>query len=165
MALISCDSGHIVEVDIPTSRPPYTRESFLLKLESRVIKTVSIKSEIHQQQYLFNLTKKKTDKINRKKETLQLLREQNPGDEIDEELYFEDSEEDEEPPKIFIPPTPNPVLFAIYTPSEDGIWVSIDGYDAGYLYEYDVNTSRPVTNAHVTIPDKNNTPLTAITML
>lgn len=165
MALISCASGHIVEVDIPTSRPPYTRESFLLELESRVIKTVSIKSEIRRQQYLSNLMDKKRDKINRKKVTLKLLKEQNPGDEIDEDLYFEDSEEDEEPPKIFIPPTPNPVLFAIYTPSENGIWVSIDGYDAGYLYEYDVKTSRPVTNAHVTIPDINDTPLTAIAIL
>jgi len=108
---------------------------------------------------------RKRDKVNRKKETLKILREQNPGDEIDEQVYFEDSEEDEEPPKIFIPPTPNSVLFAIYTPSENGIWVSIDGYDAGYLYEYDVNTSRPVTNAHVTIPDINDTPLTAITIL
>ncbi|XP_028044392.1 cilia- and flagella-associated protein 44-like [Rhopalosiphum maidis] len=131
IALISCASGHIVEVKVPTSRPSYTRDSFLLKLESRTIQTVSIK-------------------------------EQNPGVEIDEELYFEDSEEDEKPPEIFIPPTPNPILFAMYTPSESGIWVSIDGYDAGYLYEYDLNTSSPVTNAHILIPDTNDTPLTAI---
>jgi len=111
------------------------------------------------------LAEKKKNKINRKKETLKLLRQQNADVIIDEELYFEDSEEDEEPPKIFIPPTPNPVLFAIYTPSENGIWVSIDGYDAGYLYEYDVNTSRPVTNAYETIPDINNTPITAIKIL
>ncbi|XP_025203883.1 cilia- and flagella-associated protein 44-like [Melanaphis sacchari] len=131
IVLISCASGHIVEVKVPTSRPSYTIESFLLKLELREIQTVSIK-------------------------------EQNPGVEIDEDLYFEDSEEDETPPKTYIPPIPNSILFAIYTPSESGIWVSIDGYDAGFLYEYDLETSNPVANAHITIPDKNNTPLTAI---
>jgi len=151
-----------VEVKVPTSRPSYTRESFLLKLESRTIQTVSIKSEICQQQYELDLKNKKNDKINRKKENLKIIREQNPGVEIDEELYFEDSEEDEKPPEIFIPPTPNPVLFAMYTPSGTGIWVSIDGYDAGYLYEYDINTSSPVTDAHILIPDTNDTPLTAI---
>jgi hypothetical protein len=109
-----------------------------------------------------DLKNKKNDKINRKKENLKIIREQNPGVEIDEELYFEDSEEDEKPPEVFIPPTPNPILFAMYTPSETGIWVSIDGYDAGYLYEYDLNTSSPVTGAHILIPDTNDTPLTAI---
>jgi len=99
-------------------------------------------------------------------EKLKIIRGENPDVEIDEVLYFEDSaERDEEPPKIYIPPLPNPVLFAIYTPSEKGIWVSIDGYDAGYLYEYDFNTSRPVMNSHILIPYKNNIPLTAITML
>jgi len=160
MALISCATGHIVEVKVPASRPSYTTESFLLKLESRIIQTMSIKSELQRQQYFFDLEQKKKENV----EKLKIIREKNPDLEIDEMLYFEDSEENE-PPKIIIPPLPNPVLFAIYTPSEKGIWVSIDGYDAGYLYEYDFNTSGPVINAHIIIPYKNNIPLTAITML
>jgi len=166
IALISCFSGHIVEVKVPTTRPSYTTESFLLKLESRVIQTMSVKSEIRRQQYFFDLEHKKKDKINKKMEELKAARENNPDIEIDELLYFEDSaEEDEEPPKIYIPPLPNPVLFAIYTPSEKSIWVSIDGYDAGYLYEYEFSTSRPAMNSHILIPYKNNTSLTAIAML
>uniref|UniRef100_A0A2S2P1G3 WD repeat-containing protein 52 n=2 Tax=Schizaphis graminum TaxID=13262 RepID=A0A2S2P1G3_SCHGA len=164
MVLISCDTGHIIEVKVPASRPSYTTESFLLKLESRVIQTMSIKSELQRQQYFFDLEYKKKEKINKKMEKLKNIREKNPDLEINEMLDFEDSEEGEEPPRIFIPSLPNPVLFAIYTPSEKGIWVSIDGYDAGYLYEYDFNTSKPVTNAHIIIPYKNNIPLTAITM-
>lgn len=160
MALISCATGHIVEVKVPASRPSYTTESFLLKLESRIIQTMSIKSELQRQQYFFDLEQKKKEKI----EKLKIIREKNPNLQIDEMSYFEDSEENE-PPKIIIPPLPNPVLFAIYTPSEKGIWVSIDGYDAGYLYEYDFNTCEPVINAHIIIPYKNNIPLTAITML
>ncbi|XP_022179157.1 uncharacterized protein LOC111039821 isoform X2 [Myzus persicae] len=166
MALISCVSGHVVEVKVPTTRPSYTTESFLLKLESRIIQTMSVKSEIRRHRYCSDLEHKKKDKINKKIEKLKIIREEHPDVEIDEVLYFEDSVEvDEEPPKIYIPPSPNPVLFAIYTPSEKGIWVSIDGYDAGYLYEYDFNTSRPVMNSHILIPYKNNTSLTAITMI
>jgi len=55
------------------------------------------------------------------------------------------------------------VLFAIYTPSEKTIWVSIDGYDAGYLYEYDFQISGPINS--IIIPNKNNIPLTAINIL
>lgn len=106
---------------------------------------------------------KKKEKISIKKEKLKNLKEENPGVEIDEELYFEDSDEDEDPPKIYIPLVPNPVLFAIYTTSEKTLWVSIDGYDAGYLYEYSFNKPEPI-NAMV-IPDKNNVPLTAIKLL
>lgn len=112
---------------------------------------------------MVDLERKKTAKIDMKKEKLKTLKEENPGVEIDEELYFEDSDEEEEPPDIYIPPIPSPVLFAIYTPLENTIWASIDGYDAGYLYEYDFNISRPV-NATL-IPAKDNIPLTAVKML
>lgn len=88
------------------------------------------------------------------------MKAENPGVEIDEELYLEDSDEDEEPPKIYIPPVPNPVLFAVYSPSENTVWASVDGYDAGYLYEYDFDVSKPI-NA-MPIWDKYNIPLTAI---
>lgn len=163
-ALISCFSGHIVEVKIPTSRPLYTKESFLLNLKSRIIQTVSVKSEIIRNEYMLDIELKKKEKIKRKKEKILILKKENPGIEIDEELFLEDSdEESDELPKIYIPPIPNPVLFAIYTPSEKTIWVSIDGYDSGYLYEYDFNNSNPIKS--IVIPDKNNTPLTAINVV
>lgn len=148
-ALISCASGHIIEVNIPISRPSYTKESFLLKLESRIIETVSNKCQIKEKNNV------KTDK-------LQIIKKDNLAVEIDKELYFKDSDDDE-PSKIFIPPIRNPVLFAIYTPSEKTLWVSIDGYDAGFLYEYDFNSIGPINT--IMIPDKNNISLTAIKIL
>lgn len=125
-----------------------------------MIKTVSVKSEIHRNTFILDVEQKKKEKIDKKKEKLRIIKEENPSAEIDEELYFEDSDEDEEPPKIFIPPKPNAVLFAIYTPSEKSLWVSIDEYDAGYLYEYDFNISGPINSTM--IHDKDNIPLTAI---
>lgn len=144
----------------------YTKNSFLLKLESRTIKTASVKSELLRNDIVREADRKKTEKVNRKREQLQTLRreENNAGVEIDEQLYFKDSEDEAELPALFVPEIPNPVLFAVYTPSEKSLWVSIDGYDAGYLYEYDFHSSRPINST--AIPGKNNnTPLTAIKIL
>lgn len=152
-----------MEVNVPKNRPLYTKDSFLLRLEPRVIQTVSVKSELQRIQYVSEVTRKKQEKLDRKKENLNVLRENNPGVEIDEEFYLQDSDEEETLPEIFVPPTPNPVLFAVYTPSGNTVWASIDGYDAGYLYEYRFDTSKPIKAT--AIPDKSDTPLTAMTTL
>lgn len=154
-----------MEVVIPTSRPLYTKESFSLNLESRVIETVSVKSELYLKQYMLDTERKKIEKIKKKKEKLRSIKEveEDAVGEFDEELYFKDSDEDEEPPKVFVPQPPSPVLFAIYTPTEQTLWVSIGGYDAGYLYEYDFNTPKPISATM--IPDKNNTPMTTIKIM
>lgn len=92
------------------------------------------------------------------------MKEKNPGMVIDENIIFlGDSNEYGDPPKSFVSPSPNPVLFAVYTPSEKSLWVSIDGHNAGSLYEYDFGTPGPI-NATI-IPGKNCTPLTAIEMM
>jgi hypothetical protein len=40
----------------------------------------------------------------------------------------------EEEWKPYIPPTPSSICWALYS-SEDTFWLSMDDYDAGYLYE------------------------------
>lgn len=82
---------------------------------------------------------------------------------INENIDLEDSDKNDFSSKCCASPKFNPVLFAIYTPSEKTLWVSIDGDGAGYLYEYDFNSNEPI---NVTIiPDKNNISLTAINVL
>lgn len=124
---------------------------------------MKIKSELLSNQNILNMERKKKEKVKKKKDELKIFKEGNVDVEIDEELYLKDSNEDEVLPKMFIPEIPNPVLFAIYTPSEKSLWVSIDGCDAGYLYEYDFNVSTPI-NA-IMIPNKNGTPMTAIKIM
>lgn len=119
---------------------------------------MSIKNQIYREQHKLDVERRKKEKIDRKKKRLEIIREKNPYTEIVEKYS-----EDEEPPKIDIPSTPNPVLFAIYTPSERTLWISIDGHDAGFLYEYDFDSPEPI-NATM-IPDKNNTSLTTIKIL
>lgn len=44
--------------------------------------------------------------------------------------------EKEEPlPEVYVPKVPNAVLTARYI-SHDTIWLSMAGFDAGYMYEY-----------------------------
>lgn len=162
-ALISCASGHIIEVEIPTSRPLYTKESYLLKLESRVINTASVTSKSDRNQHELDTERKEKERTD-EEEILETNREGNVHVEVDRELYSTGSRvDDDETPRVFVPVIPNPVLFAIYTPSENSLWVSIDGCDAGYLYEYDFNVSEPINE--IAIPDKHNIPLTSIAIM
>ncbi|KAJ9600982.1 hypothetical protein L9F63_000820, partial [Diploptera punctata] len=49
--------------------------------------------------------------------------------------FLVDSESEEELDPIYIPEEPNPILFCMYTP-RNTIWLSMGGYDAGFIYEY-----------------------------
>ncbi|VVC33540.1 WD40/YVTN repeat-like-containing domain,WD40 repeat,WD40-repeat-containing domain [Cinara cedri] len=163
--LISCDSGHIVEVKVPASRPVYTKNSFLLKLESRTIKTASIKSGSSRDDSVEETEKKQNEHISKMREKLETHGGENVGVESDKDLYFHDSKDaNGEIPKLSVPAVSNAVLFAIYSPSEKSLWVSIDGHGAGYLYEYDFNSSGPINSIKLR-DQKNTVPLTAINML
>lgn len=123
---------------------------------------MSIKSTLGRDRHVLDAECKKKEKMN-DTEKLNIFSEDNADVKVDEELYFKGSCVDVEPTKVVEPLIPNPVLFAIYTPSEKTLWVSIDGYDAGYLYEYDFNAPEPISA--IAILDKNSTPLTAITIM
>ncbi|PSN52091.1 hypothetical protein C0J52_03894 [Blattella germanica] len=57
--------------------------------------------------------------------------------------FHKDSESEEELEPIFIPKEPNPILFGMYTP-RNTIWISMAGYDAGFMYEYVMDKEEPV---------------------
>lgn len=58
-------------------------------------------------------------------------------------IYLADSESDEELEPIFVPKVPNRVLWIKYTEG-DTMWLSMAGYDAGYIYEYVFGEEDPV---------------------
>lgn len=49
-----------------------------------------------------------------------------------------DSESEEELEPLHIPQPPNKILWMQITP-DDTIWLSMAGYDAGYIYEYQMD--------------------------
>lgn len=74
---------------------------------------------------------------------LERVRKENPTADINEEAFLADSESDEEVEPAFVPRTPNRVLWAQYT-TEGTIWLSMSGFDAGYIYEYKFGLEGPL---------------------
>lgn len=56
--------------------------------------------------------------------------------------FIADVEAPPEFPEIYIPP-PAPILFGMYT-RKHTIWLSVGGFDFGYLYEYTMSSVGPV---------------------
>ncbi|KAG5315180.1 CFA44 protein, partial [Acromyrmex insinuator] len=112
--LIGCSQGDCVEVVLPSIPQPYTIASYeLVQCQPKAFKFHSVKSAIQ-------------------RELIRLHREE----EKKEKIAKRHIEEKEEPlPEIYIPKIPNKVLTAQYI-SQDIIWLSMAGFDAGYMYEY-----------------------------
>lgn len=64
-----------------------------------------------------------------------------------------DSDEEEELPPLYYPKEPNAILFAKYT-NHNSIWLSVDDYDAGYIYEYKFGAQNPVKSTF--LPESDN---------
>lgn len=92
---------------------------------------------------LKEIEERKVKKRRKKMKKLEKIKKENPGAQINEEVFLEDSETDEELGPVHVPKAPNKVLWAQYT-SNGTIWLSMGGYDAGYIYEYDFDHEGPI---------------------
>ncbi|XP_051907853.1 cilia- and flagella-associated protein 44-like [Hippocampus zosterae] len=120
--LILCRSGHVVEVPCPDPQALETANSFqLLELPRKTFRFKSIKSRIKREE---EIARRQALKEQRQKERKE---KEIPDDEEEEE------EEEEELPRIYIPEPPSPLYWGFF--SEPGkFWLSVGGFDAGYLY-------------------------------
>ncbi|XP_063235777.1 cilia- and flagella-associated protein 44 isoform X2 [Bacillus rossius redtenbacheri] len=140
--LVSCSSGHVLEMSVPSE--PRSAESYrLTPLNLLEIDFHSVKAQIRRDIELAEMEKRQQEKLERKREELQRILEENPEADIDEETFLEDSEPSIELEPLYIPPVPNPVLFATYLDA-DVVWLSLGGYDAGYMYQYKPGQSEPL---------------------
>ncbi|KAI4492234.1 hypothetical protein M0802_009924 [Mischocyttarus mexicanus] len=136
--LIGCMRGDWAEVQLPLSPQSYVKISYELKhCKPAVFKFHSVKSAIRRNIIKNDIEKKKMIKVAKKREEMEKIKEANPGIEIDEEAYLMDSEEDPPLPEIYIPEIPNKILMIQYT-NQETVWLSMAGFDAGYMYEYPV---------------------------
>ncbi|XP_033981538.1 cilia- and flagella-associated protein 44 isoform X1 [Trematomus bernacchii] len=126
--LILCQSGHVVEVHPPdpeVQRPGITFH--LPELSSRAFRFRSIKSRIKREQ---EIARRQAAKDEKQKEREERLKESKQPDLEPEE----DKEEvEEELPSIFIPKPPSPLYCGFYS-SPGHFWLSMGGYDSGFLY-------------------------------
>ncbi|XP_020280668.1 cilia- and flagella-associated protein 44 [Pseudomyrmex gracilis] len=134
--LIGCSRGDCVEVALPSAPQLYTVASYeLVQCRPRAFKFHSVKSAIRRELIRSSREKEKKEKLAKKREEIAHLLAESPGLEVDEETFLMDVEEDEPLPEIYIPETPNKILMAQYI-GPDVIWLSMAGFDAGYMYEY-----------------------------
>lgn len=134
--VIGGTGGEVAELQLSNEIKEDTSISYQLRqIPTMKMRFSSSKSEIRRQIKRDIIAKRKEAKKERKMEELEKIKKANPGIQIDEDAFLIDSDEDEEEEPLFIPKVPNPVLWLQYTP-KNTIWLSMGGYDAGYIYEY-----------------------------
>jgi cilia- and flagella-associated protein 44 len=145
-ALIGCSHGDIFEVNLSDregSHIDLTFHASHVQLKSLTFK--STKSEIRRNIRLQEIEAAKEGKLLKKQRSLERLRRENPEVEIDEKTFLADSDDEEELEELYIPPIGNPILWLTY--AQNGmILLMVGGYDAGYVYEYDLDSLESDTN-------------------
>ncbi|XP_043276979.1 cilia- and flagella-associated protein 44 isoform X2 [Venturia canescens] len=139
---IGCQRGDCAEIKLP-EKPENNRKRVTYELthcEATYFKFQSVKSKIRRELARLEMEKRKAKKRLAKQERMEEFRRENPGIAIDEEEFLADIEEDPPLPEIYIPEIPNRVLTANYR-GVGTIWLTMGGYDAGYIYEYEIPPS------------------------
>ncbi|KAH8410145.1 hypothetical protein KR009_006835, partial [Drosophila setifemur] len=145
VVLVGCKTGEVYEYDIRTKvtkDETYLSYNITEPNRLRSTKFVSVKSVIRREIKRQNTKKRKEQKRERKMDEIEKLKKANPGLQIDVESALADSEPDEEEEALHIPAVPNPILWLRYT-TRQTIWVSMAGYDAGYIYELEFGPPEP----------------------
>lgn len=135
-AMFGCKYGDFVEIDLPELPQPYDNTTYhLAHIPVKCFKFKSVKSLLHRTEKIKAMELKKEEKRKKKLKDLERMRIESPGELIDEEAFLADSEDEAPIERIFIPDPPNQILFIQFT-NDGTLWLSVDGYDAGFIYEY-----------------------------
>ncbi|XP_062841766.1 cilia- and flagella-associated protein 44 isoform X2 [Trichomycterus rosablanca] len=132
--LVTCQTGHVVEVLAPDPTGVNAGSTYQLQnLPIRHFCFYSIKSRIKRDAEIRRRQAVKEKKKQEREARLQKIREQE-REPTEEELQEEEEEEEEKLPPIFIPDPPSPLHYAFYSSQPGAFWLSVGGYDSGYLY-------------------------------
>ncbi|XP_011307884.1 uncharacterized protein [Fopius arisanus] len=136
--LIGCTAGHFGEIELPKQLPLHNKDRQTYQLDdyqAKFFKFRSIKSALKREIVKQQVEKQAMERLEAMKKKLEEYKSLNPGVDIDEEVFLEDIEDPLPLPDIYVPSKPNPVQNIDYT-NTGNIWISMGGYDAGYIYEY-----------------------------
>ncbi|XP_053530993.1 cilia- and flagella-associated protein 44 isoform X1 [Ictalurus punctatus] len=160
--LVACQTGHVVEVEAPDTHDRAAGNTYHLhNLPIRHFCFHSIKSRIKRDA---EIARRQAMKEERQKEaTLQEEKDQ-------EQTPTEEEEEEEELPPIFIPNPPSPLQCAFYSTEPGAFWLSVGGYDSGYLYHckfaeqqsVDPSERRDEPFAYVPVQDADQNPILTV---
>ncbi|CAF4618885.1 unnamed protein product [Rotaria sp. Silwood1] len=134
--LVCLKNGVIHEYEGPGGIKFDTSTSYLLEsqLPVRIFRFRSIKSRLRHEEELERKRKEEEERQRKLEEERRLRgieKKEKEGERPTEQEEEEEQKEDDWKP--YIPEIPSAALFAVYT-SPDTFWLSMDDYDAGYLY-------------------------------
>lgn len=147
--VFGCKHGDFIEVDLPEQPQSYERTTYYLAhVPVKRFKFKSIKSSIKRNEELKELEIRKERKRELKIQELERIRRESPLEQINEEEFLADSDDEDTLKPIYIPDPPNKILWIQYT-KNGTFWLSLDGYDAGFVYEY---TKDGILHSYTKIP-------------
>ncbi|XP_048588414.1 cilia- and flagella-associated protein 44-like isoform X2 [Nematostella vectensis] len=176
--LVSCKDGTVLEVEAPDPGEHDTSKTFHLPLTNLKITEFlfkSVKDKLRKAEEAERKAKEEEEK-RKKKEAEQARRrarglEDEEEEEEEEETKEGEGEEEEEQDKQQEERQPSEIIKSFYYgPDKNKFWLSMDGWDAGYLYECDFEekpsskdddtTGEPVKS--LPVPNSNDTPIRSV---
>lgn len=91
MVLVGCIHGQFMQVDVPTEPQPYTTITYILHLQPITQKFVTYKAQIRRDIKMREIEARKAKKLDKKREELEKIKKDNPGLDIDEEVFLGES--------------------------------------------------------------------------
>lgn len=137
--IAGCKHGDVIQSDLPEQPNASTETSYFLgQVPVFTFKFKSVKSQIRRNERSKQIELRKDQKRQRKVRQLEKMKSENFDLDINEEAFLADSDDEEVLEPIFIPDPPNPILWIQFT-SDETLWLSVGGFDAGYIYEYQLD--------------------------
>ncbi|XP_033126041.1 cilia- and flagella-associated protein 44-like [Anneissia japonica] len=176
--LVFCANGEVVEIEAPDADSYDTSKTFRLnnvKMRNATFKSVKSKLRRKEEE---KRREEEEEKRRIEEEKQRRIRRERGIESDDEDDDKKEKEEEELLPPLFIPEEASPIHCGFYTPNDPNkFWVSMGGYDAGYLYECefpDEKKNMQLKRADreedigdptqaVPVVDSNDTPITNIT--
>ncbi|KAG5669779.1 hypothetical protein PVAND_000072 [Polypedilum vanderplanki] len=133
--VFGCKLGEFIEVDLPELPQMYERTTYYLAhVPVKRFKFKSIKSTIKRNEKMKAIEARREERRKLKLKELKRMKKESPEVYINIDEFLADSDDEEVLDSIYVPDPPNKILWIKYT--RDGtFWLSLDGYDAGYIYE------------------------------
>ncbi|KAM4046708.1 cilia- and flagella-associated protein 44 isoform 2-T2 [Anomaloglossus baeobatrachus] len=131
--LVLCENGFAVQVPAPAADktdPDSTYE--ILNLPLSYFRFSSIKSKIEREEQLDRIRKIREQKMKERDAWIQEQK-QRGVEWSEDDLPPVTDDEEEQLPELYVPEEPSPILCGFYA-SPGKFWLSLDGYDAGFLY-------------------------------
>lgn len=86
--MVGCQRGHYIIVEVPKIPQDYTTVTYELKVDVKMRRFKTYKAQIRRDIKIAEIEGRKAAKLERKREEMERVKQENPGLEIDEEVFL-----------------------------------------------------------------------------